>query len=254
MIRACDASFDYGGRSILDALNLTISCERPIAIMGTSGCGKTTLLRLLAGLEQPTSGRFSIEGIERAGRDLTRRFYSFQDFDAFPWQNARQNVDFVLRHTPGGDAPSAGAILEGVGLGAHGEKFPRELSGGMRKRLALGRAIASGAGLLLLDEPFSSLDVSAKAELHELLLDLCQERGVNALIVTHDIDEAVLLSAEVLVCWGPPLRVAERVLIELPYPRSEASREQPEFEHAVVEVLKAFRRVREEEPVQRAKV
>ncbi len=153
MINIRNISFDFCGPPILQQFSCALDGFWPIAVMGASGCGKSTLLRLIAGLEYPSAGEISIGSSANAGGDC-RVFSAFRDFDAFPWLTVERNVNFVLSHNGGRDEGRRRIILDDVGLGGHERKFPRQLSGGMRKRLALARAAASGANVLLLDEPF----------------------------------------------------------------------------------------------------
>jgi NitT/TauT family transport system ATP-binding protein len=199
-----------------------------LAIVGPSGCGKTTLLRLLCGLAQPTAGSVLLDGrpVVRPPREMA---IVFQDYSRslFPWLTVMRNVMFPLRRaglSKTGKIERATQVLREVGLEGSEGKYPWELSGGMQQRVAIARALVSHPEVLLLDEPFASVDALTRAELQDLLLRLYETReGRAATIVhvTHDIDEAVYLADRVLVLGAHPGRILETVDVALPRPRSQ---------------------------------
>ncbi|HKQ04652.1 MAG TPA: ABC transporter ATP-binding protein [Blastocatellia bacterium] len=230
MIKLNQVSFCYSTHKIVQNLDLCIERESIMSIMGPSGCGKSTLLRLISGLELPSLGYISFDGeaVSYPPKDLR---YSFQDYDAFPWLTVEENVLLSNKSLKRKDALSqTNDILKRVGLYDHRKKYPAQLSGGMRKRLALGRCIAGASKAILLDEPFSSLDVDARNDLHNLVLTLAKQIKCTFLIVTHDIEEAIFLSSKVVIATQLPFQIRAIVEIPFPYPRTEALLLLPEFQ------------------------
>ena len=206
-----------------------------LAIIGPSGCGKSTLLQVAAGLTPPSEGRVTVEG-----REVTAPpdgiVYLFQQYgkSLFPWRTVIDNVAFAIEHRPGmsrdGARQESQRYLDLVGLGDAAKKYPWQLSGGMQQRVTIARALAAQPRVLFMDEPFSSVDALTRIELHALVLDLWQERRFTAVLVTHDVDEAVFLADRVAVLSRRPSQVAEVVDTELPRPRDNlATRELPRF-------------------------
>ena len=172
-----------------------------IALIGPSGCGKSTTLHLTAGLLAPTSGQVAVNG-ELVGRPRQETAFIAQDLGLFPWKTVLQNaaLGLIIRKVPKHEAiDRARAALEQVGLGGFERSYPKELSGGMKQRLALARALAMDADLLLMDEPLSAVDALLRESLQDLLLDLWQDRGHTQMLVTHSIEEAVYLGERVIV-------------------------------------------------------
>ena len=196
-----------------------------LCLLGPSGCGKSTLLNILAGFERPTSGRVLLRGAEirRPGRD---RVMIFQDANMalFPWLTARENVEFGLRLRGDGRGAYrrvADRYLAMVGLGPDGGKFPHELSGGMKQRVQIARALAIEPDILLMDEPFGALDAITRQHLHGELLALWEATGKTIVFVTHDIGEAVVLADRVAVMSpGPGARITRVFDVDLPRPRN----------------------------------
>ena len=185
----------YDGRPVLEKFSLILPDRGIVALKGPSGCGKTTLLRLLAGLDTPDSG--SIEGM--AGRRIS---VVFQEDRLLPWRTARDNLALVR---PEATPAEIDRLLETLGLKGEGDKFPDALSGGMRRRVAVGRALLYGGDIYLLDEPFTGLDPETKARVMQPFAALGKERLI--LLITHDAAEAERLAGRVLTASGPPLRV-----------------------------------------------
>ena len=208
-----------------------------VCILGRSGGGKTTLLRVLAGLQQTTSGSVVVSGkpVQGPGSD---RPMVFQQDTVFPWMHVRDNVEFPLR-VKGASRRERRAIsdrwLEAVGLSAFGESWPRELSGGMRKRVALAAVLAAGANVWLMDEPFGSLDYFTRRGLHDVLLHLWEEERKTVFFVTHDIEESLILADRILVVDRGQL-VAD-LAVDLARPRTEEVRASATAVHLTTTVL-----------------
>jgi NitT/TauT family transport system ATP-binding protein len=230
----------YGvGPSAFEAIrNVTITAQpgEMLCIVGPSGCGKTTLLRCIAGLLAPTGGQVRVgdEVITRTPRSMA---VVFQDYSRslLPWLDLHRNVTMPLqaRRVPKAERDRLAAeALESVGLGEHAHKYPWQLSGGMQQRTAIARALAYQPEILLMDEPFASVDAQTRAELEDLLLDVWDRTQLTVLLVTHDIDEAVYLADRVAVLSSSPTRVKETVKVDLPRPRDQiTTKEMPEFAH-----------------------
>ncbi len=224
------------GPAALGKVTFDVARGELLVVVGPSGCGKTTLLRLLCGLTPPSGGTVHLDGrlVTSPPREAA---IVFQDYSRslFPWLNVSRNVVFPLRsaRVPRAERRArAEAVLSEVGLEGVGRKYPWQLSGGMQQRVAIARALVSRPEILLLDEPFASVDALTRAELQDLVLRLHahEERGVTIVHVTHDIDEAVYLADRVLVLGGAPGRVVASIEVELPRPREQTvTRSSPRF-------------------------
>ncbi|MFD1331810.1 ABC transporter ATP-binding protein [Methylopila musalis] len=206
----------------LDGVSLAIPRGAFVCLLGPSGCGKTTLLNMIAGFVTPSSGRILVGGEPVQGPSPSRGVV-FQDYSLFPWLTAGQNVAFGPRMAGLGAAKrraSAQALLELVGLPNVADRYPAELSGGMKQRVAIARALATDPQLLLMDEPFAALDAMTRAALQRQLLDIHAARSKTVLFVTHNIAEAITLADRVIVMSPNPGRVAADVAIDLPRPRA----------------------------------
>ncbi|MFD1914398.1 ABC transporter ATP-binding protein [Halodurantibacterium flavum] len=232
-IRNVSRAFVRGRQRVqaLGDVNLSVRGSEVVVILGPSGCGKTTLLRLVAGLTPPDTGRILIGGQPpRPGRDSAMVFQSFR---LLPWKTTRQNVAFALSHLPRAErAARADHYLSLVGLARFAASWPSELSGGMRQRLALARALAAEAPMLLMDEPFASLDAQTRELMQQELLRLLTLRPATVLFVTHSVDEALFLADRVVLLSPRPGRVVETV--DLPFGRSRRDagadpRDDPDF-------------------------
>jgi NitT/TauT family transport system ATP-binding protein len=219
-------AFDEGAPVLVD-VSLRVKAGEFWCVVGPSGCGKSTLLHLIAGFEQPTGGavRFRDQPVRRPGRE---RGVVFQDAGAalFPWLTAAENVEFGLK-LQGAPAPGRAATVERylrlVGLDAHRQKYPRQLSGGMQQRLQIARALALEPTVLLMDEPFASLDAHTRERMHAELLRIWEVTGTTVVFVTHDISEAVTLGDHIAVLSGGPGATIRRVFtVDLPRPRDPA--------------------------------
>jgi NitT/TauT family transport system ATP-binding protein len=205
-----------------------------VCVVGPSGCGKSTLLRVLAGLLQPTTGRVFVQGVEVDGpaRELAVVFQEYQR-SLLPWLTVGKNVTFPLAaeglSKAERDARAASALRE-VGLDGKADRYPWQLSGGMQQRVAIARAIAYRPAVLLMDEPFASVDAQTRSELEDLMLAVSKDSGMTIVFVTHDIDEAVYLGDRVLVLTSSPSTIRSALAVELPYPRDQLStKAHPEF-------------------------
>jgi NitT/TauT family transport system ATP-binding protein len=203
-----------------------------VAIVGRSGCGKSTLLRLMAGLLPPTTGSIYVAG-KRVDRPPPEARVVFQDYreSLLPWKTVRQNIIFGLRHAVNSSsAQDPEFYLEMVGLSGVGDRYPRELSGGMQQRVAIARAIASEPRFLLMDEPFSAVDALSRAKLQDATLRLWERLQLSIVFVTHDIDEALYLADRVLVLAPEGRGLLADIPVELPRPRKQiATRENEKF-------------------------
>ena len=226
-VSGLEKRYSESGAAALAGVTFDVTQGELLAIVGPSGGGKTTLLRLLCGLMPPTAGSIHLDGhlVTSPPREAA---IVFQDYSRslFPWLNVTRNVMFPLRREQG-PRPEKQARVEGVlrevGLEGSGKKYPWQLSGGMQQRVAIARALVSRPEILLLDEPFASVDALTRTELQDLVLRLHEheEKGVTIVHVTHDIDEAVYLADRVLVLSGTPGRITASVDVPLPRPREQ---------------------------------
>jgi NitT/TauT family transport system ATP-binding protein len=226
-------------------INLAIHEGEFVTIVGPSGCGKTTLLRVIAGLEKPTSGRVVMYGktITKPGPD---RAYVFQNDNLLPWRTALDNVALSLQVT-GLDMKKARKIskqlIDLVGLTGFEACYPSELSGGMRQRVNIARGLAVDPRLLLMDEPFASLDALTRDHMQQELLNIWDRTKKTVLFITHDVDEAIYLSDRVYVFSSHPGRVAAEIRVDIPRPRPIEVKGTPAFAALVDETYGVLRRV-----------
>ena len=210
----------------LAGVTLNIRPREFVTILGPSGCGKSTLLNILAGFDAPTSGRVFVGG-ERVTGPSPARGVVFQDSAAlFPWLTVARNIKFGLR--AGGRSAEeirerTSKVLKLVGLREFSDKFPKQLSGGMRQLVAIARVLVMDVQLLLLDEPFAALDAISRQHMQEQLIDICSKAGTTNLFITHNVDEAIYLGDRLLVMSGRPGSIKAEIEILLPRPRNIAS-------------------------------
>lgn len=222
--RRVSHAFGTGGPSplpVLDDISMDIVPGEFVALLGPSGCGKSTLLRLLAGIDVPTSGKVAADKVRIVGPDPSRLLV-FQDPTLYPWRSVRGNIALGLEARGVPPAEAAARIeqtLELVGLEAFGDALPSELSGGMAQRAALARVLVNDPRLLLLDEPFGKLDSLTRMTLQTEILRLWRNAGFTVLLVTHDVEEALLLAQRILVFSARPARIVREVSIDQAYPR-----------------------------------
>jgi NitT/TauT family transport system ATP-binding protein len=236
-----------GAPPALDDVSLRVEAGEFVAVVGPSGSGKTTLLRCLAGLQAPTGGAVSLHGtpITDVPDELA---VVFQDYgrSLFPWMTVRHNVEMPLRHR-GLPAAERRARIDGaldeVGLAGQAERYPWQLSGGMQQRVAIARAIAYRPEILLMDEPFGSVDAQTRADLQDQLLEVWRAHDSTIVLVTHDIDESVYLADRVVILSRPPTRVAAAITVDLPRPRDQIeTRALPSFVALRSEVARLVKR------------
>ncbi len=238
-------SVRYGAHVVLQGVDLELGEGEFVGLVGPSGCGKSTLLRCVAGLVSPDSGSVSVFGRPVRGPD-PKVGILFQDDALLPWRTSRENVALPLRFRGASrrDArDQAAAWLSRVGLLGAAERYPGQLSGGMRKRVALAQVLAARPRLLLMDEPFASVDAIVRHFLEADVLRLVQEEGISVLLVTHDLEEAIALSDRVAVMSaGPAARVVREFAVPFGRPRDLVSvRSQPAFGRLVEAVWDALR-------------
>ncbi|MBV4368307.1 taurine ABC transporter ATP-binding subunit [Erwinia sp. BNK-24-b] len=206
----------YEGHLALEDISLTIAEKELVVVLGPSGCGKTTLLNLIAGFLKPESGSITLDG-QRVTGPGAERGVVFQHEGLLPWRNVLDNVAFGLQLAGIDKATrheTARQMLRKVGLNGAEKKYIWQLSGGMRQRVGIARALAADPQLLLLDEPFGALDAFTREQMQELLLNLWRDSGKQVLLITHDIEEAVFLASELILLSPGPGRVLERLPLE----------------------------------------
>ena len=242
----------FDGHVAIDDISFLVGDGELVAIVGPSGCGKSTLLRCIAGLLPPTRGRVVLNGVP-VTRVPDGLAVVFQDYSRslYPWLSVRDNVALPLQRTERRRAvrrEAALAALKSVGLADAAAKYPWQLSGGMQQRAAIARALAYDPGLLLMDEPFGSLDAQAREDLEDLVLRVRTERGITILLVTHDIDESVYVGDRVVVLTQAPGCVRADIRVELPGRRDQIStKETREFAHLRAEISRLIRNARARE-------
>jgi NitT/TauT family transport system ATP-binding protein len=244
MVEITNVSKRYGNaHAVLDQVDLYVLKEEFVTLIGPSGCGKSTVLKLISGLTPPNGGSLRVDGMTPANaREIVS--YIFQDATLLPWRTVRQNVGLGLeleglpkdRRTE-----KTTALLELVGLRHFADAYPRELSGGMKMRVSIARALATSPRLLLMDEPFAALDEMSRDRLNEELLRLRAEQNWTGVFVTHSVAEAVFLSTRIVVLAPNPGRICAMLPVDLPWPRTAALRTTPEFEALVAQVSHELR-------------
>ena len=204
-------------KTVLEGISFRMQSGDFTAIVGSSGSGKSTILRLIAGLDQPSSGRILVDGQEVSGPGPDRGMV-FQKYSLYPWLNAAENVAFGMR-LQGMKATEirerTAYFLEVVGLQDAAAKLPRELSGGMQQRVAIARTLATNPSVLLLDEPFGALDLQIRESMQDFLLQLWQRTGLTVLLITHDVEEALVLAQTVHVLAPNPGRIIRSLEVTL---------------------------------------
>jgi len=229
-IRGVTKRFSVGDGELeaLAPVDLSIPTGEFVCMIGASGCGKSTLLRIIAGFEEPTTGNVAMYGKAITGPGSDRGMV-FQDYALFPWMTVSQNVSFGprQRQLPREEiARTADEFVRMVGLERFADRYPNQLSGGMKQRVAIARVLANNASILLMDEPFGALDALTREQLQNELLQIWKRTGVTTIFVTHSVEEAVLLADRVLVMSAGPGRIDSDFRIDLPRPRDVSS---PEF-------------------------
>ena len=234
-----------GARTVeaLQAVSVTVARNEFTAILGPSGCGKSTLLNMVAGFDAPSRGAVLFDGEPVRAPD-PRRAVVFQEPALFPWYTVLDNITFGLRTrglSPASYRTRVETIIEQVGLQGFESHYPAELSGGMKQRVGIARVLVMEPDVLLMDEPFGSLDAQTRSVMQELLLSVWERHQQTVLFVTHDIEEALLLADSVFVMTARPGRIKKRIAVELPRPRSLEVTTSPFFNDLKREVLALIR-------------
>ncbi|MDE2578902.1 MAG: ABC transporter ATP-binding protein [Hyphomicrobiales bacterium] len=229
-----NVSKSYGAIEVVHDVSFELNEGDFVSLVGPSGCGKTTMMNMLAGFTQPTGGAVLLEGEPVAGPGPDRGVI-FQEYGVFPWLTVENNIRFGLNLAVRRDIKKdeKSAIVEKylalMRLQEFRNAWPKNLSGGMRQRLALARAYAANPHFLLMDEPFGALDAQTRADMHDLLLGIMQAERKTALLITHSVDEAIYLSNRVLVISARPSRIVDDVHIPFPFPRTRDLLDDKEF-------------------------
>lgn len=251
LLRVTDLSLGYGAGAdenrIIEGLSLTVGEGEFVSIVGPSGVGKTTLLKGLSGLLKPKAGQVLVGGdtLDGPHRDVA---VVFQDYSRslMPWMSTRENVAFPLQGRGQKKAlrnKAAEEALDAVGLGGQGDKYPWEMSGGMQQRVAIARALAYNAKVLLMDEPFASVDAQTRFDLEDLVIDLREKLGVTIMLVTHDVDEAIYLADRVIVIAEKPATVVDVIETGFGTHRDQvATKADPRFQDARGRILTRLRK------------
>ena len=214
-----------GGRTvILDGINLTIGAEEYISVIGHSGCGKSTMLRIIAGLDKPTSGMITLEGkeIRKPGAE---RMMVFQNYALLPWLTVKENIRLAVdevykKATNAEKVDSINEHLVMVNLTEAADKYPDELSGGMKQRVGIARALITRPKMLLMDEPFGALDALTKRKLQAQVLEIWENHRQAVMMITHDVDEAIYMSDRIILMTnGPEANIGEILEVPFPHPR-----------------------------------
>ena len=230
---------------VLEGISLDVARGEFVSIIGPSGCGKSTLLKLVAGLSPCTRGQITVNGMPPTkARKLVS--FVFQDATLLPWRTVEKNVALALEleHRPKAEiAATVARLLDLVNLSKVGKSYPRQLSGGMKMRVSIARALTTKPRLLLMDEPFAALDEITRDRMNEELIRLYQEHAWTVLFVTHSVAEAVFLSTRILVLAPHPGRIAHDIPIELPFPRTAETRASEAFDQITARVSRTLREV-----------
>ena len=247
--RGVCVDFTVAGRvnRVLQDVDLSVPKGGFVSLIGPSGCGKSTLLKVLAGLLVPTAGDVSVAGVAPIEAVRQRRIgVVFQEATLLPWKNALDNVALLMEVAHGSRSTDeirqrATDMLRLVGLEHAAQKRPAQLSGGMRQRVSIARALALDPEVLMMDEPFGALDAITREEMSEFLLEIWERTKKTIVLVTHSIDEAAFLSRKVNVMAANPGRIIEATPIDLPYPRNEDSYAAPEFARATARLRRLLK-------------
>jgi NitT/TauT family transport system ATP-binding protein len=205
--------------TVLAQVDFSVERGEFVAIIGPSGCGKTTLLNMISGIEKCDGHLITYDKNDEKKQEPYRVGYIFQQPRLMPWLTVRENIALVLQSN---QYDQIELLLTQVGLAGKGEYFPRQLSGGMQRRVSIARAFAINPHLLLLDEPFNSLDAPTANRLRQLLIDLCKQRGTTVVFVTHDLQEAIYLADRIIFLSDSPCTIIHESIIDLPKPRTES--------------------------------
>ena len=229
----------------LQDINMHVETGEFVCVVGASGSGKSTLLRLIAGLDFPTAGEITVDDAIIAGPGADRGMV-FQRYTLYPWMTIQKNVEFGLKLlgvSKKERRESASYYLNIVGLAGFAKSYPKELSGGMKQRVAIARSLATNPKILLMDEPFGALDIQTKENMQQFLLEVWHKTGCTILMITHDVREAVFLSQRVYVLSARPGTVKEEIRINLPRDRDYSIKRQPIFHQQADHIIDLLRGV-----------
>jgi NitT/TauT family transport system ATP-binding protein len=245
MLEIRHLSKSYGDTHAIGDLEFTIGEREFVCVVGPSGCGKTTLLKCMSGLLEPTSGEVVLNGttVTQPPEEMALVFQEYNR-SLMPWMSVRKNVALPLRRKSKAERSKlVDEAVEAVGLTKFIDRYPWQLSGGMQQRVAIARALAYQPQILLMDEPFASVDAQTRADLEDLILEVRERYDVTIVFVTHDIDESVYLSDRIVVLTPSPTTVKEILDVGLPRPRDQVeTKELPEFAHLRAHVYRLIKR------------
>lgn len=227
----------------IEDLSLTVNENEFVSIVGPSGCGKSTFLAMAAGLDYSSGGSLTVNGSQVQGPGIDRGMV-FQSYTLFPWLNVVENIRFALKKRFLPETEQNRLVqehVELVGLQGFEKSFPAQLSGGMRQRVAIARALVYKPDMLLMDEPFGALDAQTRMQMQELLLNVWQKHRITVLFITHDVDEAILLSDRVYVMTARPGKLKAEIQIDIPRPRTAEVELSPRFTELRRELLGLLR-------------
>ena len=232
-VRDLSKIYEDNGRAVvaLEGVNLEVKESEFVMIVGPSGCGKTSLINIIGGLDEASSGEVLLDGKAVSGPGADRGMV-FQGYSLFPWLSVQKNVEFGLKMkkvSAAERAEHAKKYIRLVGLEGFEDALPRQLSGGMKQRVAIARTLANEPEVLLMDEPFGALDAQTRVVMQELLADISRRTGTTILFITHDIDEAVLLGERIYVMSRRPGTVRDAITVDIPGERNHNSLILPEF-------------------------
>jgi NitT/TauT family transport system ATP-binding protein len=240
-----DFTTKKGTVTALKNINLHVDAGEFVCVVGASGSGKSTLLRLVAGLDFPTSGTITVDDAIVTGPGVDRGMV-FQKYTLYPWMSIQKNVEFGLKLLGTSNKErreEASYYLNIVGLADFAQSYPQELSGGMKQRIAIARALATNPKILLMDEPFGALDIQTKENMQQFLNDIWRKTGCTILMITHDVQEAVFLAQRVYVLSARPGTVKEEIIMNLPHDRDYKIKRQPIFHQQVDRIIDLLRSI-----------
>jgi NitT/TauT family transport system ATP-binding protein len=232
-----------GSLVALKDINMHVETGEFVCAVGASGSGKSTLLRLVAGLDLPSAGEIMVDGARVVGPGCDRGMV-FQHYTLYPWMNVQKNVEFGLKLQGLNSAERrdrASYYLDVVGLSQFSRSLPKELSGGMKQRVAIARCLACQPKILLMDEPFGALDVQTKETMQQFMIDLWQRTKTSILMITHDVEEAVFLAQRIYVMTARPGTIRQEMRIELPSDRTYAIKRQAKFQAYTLDIMDMLR-------------
>lgn len=246
MLEFRDVSFKYeeDEEPMMTDLSFHVEDGEFVSIIGASGCGKSTIFRLINGLEKPQKGGIFVNGRSISEQKNYSAFMPQKDL-LLPWRTIEKNVCLpmeIMRVPEDERRKAARAALEQVGLLDYAEKFPKDLSGGMKQRVAFARTLLSGADMLLLDEPFSALDYLTRVDMQEWLLSQWQDSGKTIIFITHDVEEAVFLSKRIFVIQDRPFSKMEETIVQMNYPRKREELKRPDIADLKERLISKLRR------------